>query len=124
MSWSTCFQVSGEMSSSNRWYHIRHNGSLPQSDDELSFIACFPFGSWRTQFDHWSSCVPAKKSRSVLEGSMNDVIHLPHMICCHFLAIKPPILWVVCSLQADINLVRTNPEDQDSLLDNGFMMSL
>ena len=41
-------------------------------------------------------------------------------ISCHFLAIKTPVLWVAGSFWADVNLVRTNLEDCDSLLDNGF----
>ena len=54
------------------------------------------------------------------EGSTGDFIHLPCVISHHFLAIKTPILWVASSLQADVDLVGTNPEDRDSLLDNSF----
>ena len=37
-----------------------------------------------------------------------------------FLGYKNPALWVAGSLQADVDLVRTNLEDKDSLLDNSF----
>ena len=51
---------------------------------------------------------------------MDDVICPPCVISCHFLAIKNPILWVVSSLRADVDLVGTDLEDHDSLLDNSF----
>ena len=44
----------------------------------------------------------------------------PCVISCYFLAIKTPVLWVAGSLQADVDLVKTNLEDRDSLLDNSF----
>ena len=51
---------------------------------------------------------------------MNDVIHPPTHDLLPFYGYKTPNSWVASSLWADVDLVRTNPEDQDSLLDNGF----
>ena len=63
---------------------------------------------------------PTKIPRSPPEGSMDYVIHSPCMISHHFLAIKASVLWITSSLQADIDLVRTNLEDCASLLGNGL----
>ena len=51
---------------------------------------------------------------------MDYIICPPHVISHHLLAIKAPILWVAGSLWTDIDHVRANLEDCDSLLGNGF----
>ena len=110
---SSYFQVSADASSSNGWYHIGSN-------DELLFMA---ISLWKlgTHSLTMGQAVFLPKSPDQHQRAAWMMSYAPPCaISCHFFAIKTPVLWVASSLWADIDLVGTNPEDQDSLLDNGF----
>ena len=79
------------------------------------FTLSNPVKTLKTWRGRWSSRFPAKKYRSSQGGGMNDIIRLSHAI-----SHQTPVLQVVSSLWADVDLDGTTPEDGDSPLDHGF----
>ena len=120
MSRSSYFQVSADTSSSNGQYHTRHNYPAPQSNNKVSIVA---ISHWK-QGKHSLTAGQAMFPPKCLDHHQRAAQIMSYTplcaISCHFLAIKTPVLRVAGSFWADVNLVRTNLEDCDSLLDNGF----
>ena len=104
-------------------YHIEHNGCSLQSNDKLLVVSISLQEQGKHGLTVGPTVFPAKMSRSLPEGSTDDIICPPHAISCHFLATKPPVLWVAGSLLVDVDLVGTNLGDVDSLLDYGLLTS-
>ena len=105
-------------------------------DSQLKSVPSHPVGSsgssdcfrlWPFPFESWGYTVwPLVKLRShqkaqIITRGQHTWCHMPptHNLP-PFLGYKTSILWVADSLQADVNLVWTNLEDCDSLLDNSF----
>ena len=91
----------------------------PQSSDKVSVVAVCLWKQGTHSLTIGQSVFPPKCldhcQRAAQVMSYAPTHNLPP-----FLGKKTPILWVAGSLWTGIDLVRTDPEDRDYLLDNGF----